>query len=251
MRSTSSNSTSSNNTSFPKGYAMATETDTTEPEGATEAADVDAAPVADTGTGPTPVLTVSPEALERVLEIRDGEEDPGSLCLRVAVTGTSGTDYTYDLAFEEISKLDENDDLSLQNGLSIVVAADSVDDMRGSTLDIPRATGQGGLVIRNPNKPNPLVGRNIELTGDIADKVRQLLAEAINPSLASHGGFADLVGVEDTSVFITMGGGCQGCSMSAATLREGIQVAIKEAIPEVTDVVDVTDHEAGDNPFYS
>ena len=52
-------------------------------------------------------------------------------------------------------------------------------------------------------------------------------------------------------MFITMGGGCQGCSMSAATLREGIQVAIKEAIPEVTDVVDVTDHEAGDNPFYT
>jgi Fe/S biogenesis protein NfuA len=229
-----------------EGCDMTTETDTTEPAGTT-----DAAVAVDADSAPTYVLTVSPEALERVLEIRDGEEDPGSLCLRVAITGASGTDYTYDLAFEEISKLEENDDLSLQSGLSIVVAADSIEDMRGATLDIPRAAGQGGLVIRNPNKPNPLVGRNIELTGDIADKVRQLLAEAINPSLASHGGFADLVGVEDTSVFITMGGGCQGCSMSAATLREGIQVAIKEAIPEVTDVVDVTDHEAGDNPFYS
>jgi Fe/S biogenesis protein NfuA len=197
------------------------------------------------------VLTVTPAALERVLEIRDGEEDPGSLCLRVAITGISGTDFAYDLAFEEVAKLDEADDLSLQGGLSVVVAADSVDDMRGATLDVPSGAGQGGLVIRNPNKPNPLVGRNIELTGDIADKVRQLLAEAINPSLAAHGGFADLVGVDDTSVFITMGGGCQGCSMSAATLREGIQVAIKEAIPEVTDVVDVTDHEAGDNPFYT
>ena len=132
-----------------------------------------------------------------------------------------------------------------------MVAADSIDDMRGATLDIPRTSGQGGLVIRNPNKPNPLVGRNIELTGDIADKVRQLLAEAVNPSLASHGGFADLVGVDGTTVFITMGGGCQGCSMSAATLREGIQVAIKEAIPEVTEIIDATDHDAGDNPFYT
>jgi Fe/S biogenesis protein NfuA len=220
---------------------MTTETETTEPTEAAEA----------TEAAETYVLTVSPDALERVLEIRNGEEDPGSLCLRVAITGASGTDYTYDLAFEEISKLEEDDDLSVQSGLSVVVAADSIDDMRGATLDIPSASGQGGLVIRNPNKPNPLVGRNIELTGDVADKVRQLLAEAINPSLASHGGFADLVGVEDTSVFITMGGGCQGCSMSAATLREGIQVAIKEAIPEVTEVIDVTDHEAGDNPFYS
>lgn len=220
----------------------------------TDTTETDASTVVDsvaTDTGPAPVLTVSPAALERVLEIRDGEEDPGTLCLRVAITGISGTDYTYDLAFEVISELDEADDLSVQDGLSVVVAADSIEDMRGSTLDVPSASGQGGLVIRNPNKPNPLVGRDIELTGDLADKVRQLLAEAVNPSLASHGGFADLVGVEDTTVFITMGGGCQGCSMSAATLREGIQVAIKEAIPEVTDVVDVTDHEAGDNPFYS
>ena len=202
-------------------------------------------------TGPAPVLAVAPDALERVLEIRDGEEDPGSLCLRVAITGSSGSDFTYDLAFEEVSKLEEDDDLSVQGGLTVVVAADSIDEMRGATLDIPRTSGQGGLVIRNPNKPNPLVGRNIELTGDIADKVRQLLAEAVNPSLASHGGFADLVGVDGTTVFITMGGGCQGCSMSAATLREGIQVAIKEAIPEVTEIIDATDHDAGDNPFYT
>jgi Fe/S biogenesis protein NfuA len=223
---------------------MSTETDTTEPDTPT----ADASGEAD---GVQYVLTVAPDALERVLEIRDGEEDPGTLCLRVAITGTSGTDYTYDLAFEEISKLEEDDDLSVQGGLSVVVAADSIEEMRGATLDIPRASGQGGLVIRNPNKPNPLVGRNIELTGDIADKVRQLLAEAVNPSLASHGGYADLVGVEDTTVFITMGGGCQGCSMSAATLREGIQVAIKEAIPEVTEIIDATDHDAGDNPFYT
>jgi len=223
---------------------MTTETDTTEPTGA-EAVD------AHEPGGPTPVLTVTPAALERVLEIRDGEEDPGSLCLRVAITGSSGADYTYDLAFEEVSSLDEEDDISVQGGLSVVVAADSVENMRGSTLDVPRASAQGGLVIRNPNRPNPLAGRDIELTGDIADKVRQLLAEAINPGLASHGGYADLVGVDGSTVFLTMGGGCQGCAMSAATLREGIQVAIKEAIPEVTEIVDVTDHEAGDNPFYT
>jgi Fe/S biogenesis protein NfuA len=224
-------------------------TETTEHTHDTEPPVTDEAPAV--VAGPDHVLTVAPDALERVLEIRNGEEDPGSLCLRVAITGSSGTDYTYDLAFEEVAKLEEDDDVSVQGGLTVVVAADSIDDMRGATLDIPRTSGQGGLVIRNPNKPNPLVGRNIELTGDIADKVRQLLAEAVNPSLASHGGFADLVGVDGTTVFITMGGGCQGCSMSAATLREGIQVAIKEAIPEVTEIIDATDHDAGDNPFYT
>ena len=233
---------------------MSTETDTSETTGTADdpvaavATDSDEAVEVDELL---PVLTVTSDALARVLEIRDAEDDPGSLCLRVGITGVNGSEYAYDLAFEETAKADEDDAVSVQKGLTVVVAADSIDRMRGSTLDVPSRDGQGGLVIRNPNRPNPLSGRHIELTGDIADKVRQLLMEAVNPSLASHGGYADLVGVEGTTVFLSMGGGCQGCAMSAATLREGIQVAIKEAIPEVTDIVDVTDHDAGDSPFYS
>ncbi len=200
------------------------------------------------------VLTVAPDALGRVLEIRDTEEDPGSICLRVEITGSAGVDYTYDLVWATISELDAEDDLSVQGGLSVVVAANSIDTMRGAMLDLPRASSQGGFVIKNPNRPapvNPLEGRDIELTGDIPDKVTQLLEEVINPGLAQHGGFAALVGVDDTTVFLTMGGGCQGCAMSAATLRDGITASIYESIPEVTDVVDVTDHNAGDNPFYT
>jgi Fe/S biogenesis protein NfuA len=200
------------------------------------------------------VLTLTPEALAKVHEIREGEDDPGMLCLRVEITGTAGTEYAYDLAFAEISSLEAEDDLSVQDGLSVVVAAESIDRMRGATLDLPRTSGQAGLVIRNPNRPtppNPFEGRDIVLTGDIAEKVTQLLVESINPGLASHGGFAELVGVDDTTVFITMGGGCQGCAMSAATLRDGIQTAIREAIPEVTEIIDATDHTAGDNPFYT
>jgi Fe/S biogenesis protein NfuA len=231
---------------------MSTETDTTDTTDTAEAPATDAGTEVDTGDEVLlPVLSITADALARVIEIRDAEDDPGSLCLRVGITGTNGAEYSYDLAFEEIAGVDEADDVSVQKGLTVVVAADSVERMRGATLDVPSRDGQGGLVIRNPNRPNPLSGRDIELTGDIADKVRQLLMEAINPSLASHGGYADLVGVEDTTVFLSMGGGCQGCAMSAATLREGIQVAIKEAIPEVTDIVDVTDHDAGASPFYS
>jgi len=183
------------------------------------------------------VLTVTDEAIEKVLEIRDGEDDPETLCLRVEVTGVSGPEYTYDLAFEPVDSKQDGDHLSEQGGLAVVVPADSVEQLRGAT--------------RNPNRPDPLAGVELELTGDLAEKVQQLLAGSINPSLAAHGGFASLVGVEDTKVFLSMGGGCQGCAMSAATLREGIQVAIKEAIPEVTEVIDVTDHEAGDSPYYS
>lgn len=196
------------------------------------------------------VLTVTEPALEKILEIREGEDDPTSLALRVEVVGQDGREYAYDLGFEPLDDAAPGDHVSDQGGLKVVVPAGSIDQLRGATLDVPRNPGQGGLVIRNPNRPNPLLGAKLELTGDLAEKVQQLLAESINPSLAMHGGYASLVGVEDTKVFLTMGGGCQGCALSAATLREGIQVAIQEAIPEVTEVIDVTDHDAGENPFY-
>jgi Fe/S biogenesis protein NfuA len=196
------------------------------------------------------VLTVTEAARAKVLEIRAGEDEPETLALRVEVTGVDGADYTYDLGFEPLSAASEGDHVSDQGGLPVIVPASSIPDLRGAELDLPSTPGQGGLVIRNPNRPNPLAGRQLELTGDLAERVQQLLAEAINPSLAAHGGYAALVGVEDTKVFLTMGGGCQGCAMSAATLREGIQVAIRQAIPEVTEVIDVTDHAAGGNPYY-
>jgi Fe/S biogenesis protein NfuA len=198
-----------------------------------------------------PVLEITEAALAKILEIRAAEDDPHTLGLRVSVSGVRGIDYTYDLSFEDLDGAADDDDVTRVGELTVMVPADSVDRLRGAALDLPSTPGQAGLVIRNPNRPNPLgdVG-DLELTGDIADKVRQLLDERINPALAAHGGFASLVGVDECKVFVTMGGGCQGCSMSAATLTEGIRASILEAIPEVTDVIDATDHTAGENPYY-
>jgi Fe/S biogenesis protein NfuA len=96
----------------------------------------------------------------------------------------------------------------------------------------------------------PQLGDPIELEGSVEDRVRQLLEKQVNPAIAAHGGFATLVKVEGSAAHITMGGGCQGCAMSALTLREGIQTAILAAVPEITEVVDTTDHGSGENPFY-
>jgi len=196
------------------------------------------------------VFTVTPEAIERILGLRLLEDDPPGLALRVEITGTSGVEYAYDLTFDPIAEADDADAQYVQGELPVIVPAGSIEQLTAATLDIP-AGGGPGLVLRNPNRPDPLSGKHLELTGDIADKVQQLLEQQINPSLASHGGFAELKGVEDDKVYVTMGGGCQGCAVSAMTLRDGIARAIKEAIPEVTDVIDTTDHDAGENPFYT
>ena len=178
-----------------------------------------------TDTAPTDaaeeIMIVTDAARATVLDIRSNEDDAELLGLRVEVTGANGADYTYDLSLEPVAEAADDDFVHTNDGLSVIIPANSVDAMRGATLDLPSVAGQGGLVIRNPNRPNPLgdLGQ-LELVGDAADKVRTLLTERINPALAAHGGYAELVGVEGEKAFVTMGGGCQGCSMSAATLQE-------------------------------
>jgi Fe/S biogenesis protein NfuA len=203
-----------------------------------------------TDTETDTIVSVTDAAREKVLEIRSNEEEPDTLGLRIEVVGASGVEYAYDLAFEAIADAAEGDSVVVDQGLPVFVPADSVEKLRGATLDLPSNAAQGGLVIRNPNRPDPLAGVELDLKGDLADKIRQLLEQAVNPMLAAHGGFASLVGVEETKVFLSMGGGCQGCAVSAMTLRDGIEAQIRAAIPEVTEIVDVTDHDAGQNPYY-
>jgi Fe/S biogenesis protein NfuA len=201
------------------------------------------------GEGP---MRVTEAALGTVVGIRDEEPDAATLSLRVEITGTRGREYVYDLSFASPEEVAEGHLLYEVDGLRVAIELGSVERLRGAELDLPRAAGQGGLVIRNPNTPDPFEGIDIELTGDVAEKVVQLLDERVNPMLASHGGYAQFVGVDDDdNVYVTMGGGCQGCAASAATLRDGIRTAILDAIPEVAEVIDTTDHAAGENPFYT
>lgn len=236
----------------------------------TETSDAPSAADITTGEsfGDTPVFSITPAALRQVFAVRRNEPDAASLALRIDVTGSNGTDYTYDLSFVGVDERatddhvqsfvsddapgGESDGTGTAGELQVFIPAGSVEKLTGATLDLPSTEGQGGLVIRNPNRPNPLddVG-DLELTGDVPERIQQLLSDAINPSLAAHGGFATLVGVDGSTAYMTMGGGCQGCSLSQATMVQGIAKAVTEAIPEVTEVVDATDHSAGQNPFYS
>ncbi|HMC05578.1 MAG TPA: NifU family protein, partial [Actinomycetota bacterium] len=89
-----------------------------------------------------------------------------------------------------------------------------------------------------------------DLSGDVAQRVLQVLDSQINPSIASHGGHAELVAVEEDTAYLRLSGGCQGCGMASVTLSQGIEVVIKESVPEITKVVDVTDHASGANPYF-
>lgn len=89
------------------------------------------------------------------------------------------------------------------------------------------------------------------LDAEVPDLIRKLLEESINPALSSHGGWVKLRKIDGQDVYVEMGGGCQGCASSRATMKFGIERAIREAVPQVRNVYDATDHDAGTNPYYT
>jgi Fe/S biogenesis protein NfuA len=200
-----------------------------------------------------PVLRVAEAALAMVLEARASEAREESLALWVEINGSLGGAYTYDMYFQAAADARPEDWSGEQGGMALVVSSDSIEKMRGAVLDVHG----GGMVIENPNHPpaptaaSPaMAGPPADLSGDVAQRVLQVLEQQINPSIAAHGGRADLVAVEEASAYLRLSGGCAGCGMAAVTLSQGIEVALRESVPEITRVIDVTDHAAGTNPYY-
>ena len=193
------------------------------------------------------VVTITGEAVDAILGIRSQEPDADDLALSLAITGVVGVEFSYELTFIPVEDAGDADSLTQHGDLPVVVVAASVADLTGATIEVR----DGGLAIDNPNSPLPEFDLGeATLEGDLAAKVQMLLDYQINPAIASHGGSAELAGVEDDTVYLRLGGGCVGCGMAQVTLRQGIEVAIKNALPEITQVVDVTDHASGTNPYY-
>ncbi len=196
---------------------------------------------------------VSSAAAEVVLEALSQEEDSELLALWVDVSGANATSFEYDVYFEHLADATDGDLIVLQNGVSVVVPEASRDRLLGATLDL---STDGGLVILNPN--SPVVENTVfpefgpeSMSSDVAMLISSVLQNEVNPQIAAHGGRVDLVGVVDDIAYVRLSGGCQGCGMAAVTLSQGIEVAIKEAAPQIKEVKDATDHLSGSNPYYA
>ena len=108
---------------------------------------------------------------------------------------------------------------------------------------------QGGAGVLDESRREEL--KQAPLDEEMRGRIEEVLAEQINPALASHGGWVKLVEIKGQDVYVEMGGGCQGCASSRATMKFGVERAVKEAAPAVRNVIDATDHEAGTNPYYA
>ena len=186
------------------------------------------------------VLTVTPDARAKIDSVRTFN-DFADAVLRVRVAGREGPRFLYDIALED-PKDRAAEDVALDvDGLTVVVDSRSVADLSGATIDLDPAMTGGGLRIDNPNEG---------WADPVARAVQEVIDRQITPGVGSHGGKVSLVEVRDGSAFVRLGGGCQGCAAVDVTLRRGVETAIMSAVPEISAVVDVTDHAAGANPFY-
>jgi len=205
---------------------------------------------------PEMVLNITEVARQKVLRVRAAEDEPEKLALWLEIAGVANGKYKYDMYFQPADYAGPTDIVQRHDDLTVVIPAFSVDKVRGATLDVAGDPVEGGLVLDNPNSPSPAVGvagasrPAADLSGDVAQRVLQVLDAQINPSIASHGGRAELVAVEEDTAYLRLSGGCQGCGMASVTLSQGIEVVIKESVPEITKVVDVTDHASGENPYF-
>ena len=187
------------------------------------------------------MLTITDKAQEMLGEFADSADEGVELILRVEIVGRGPKGFQYDLQF--VGREDaKEDDIELDiDGMSVLVAARSAQYLEGTTLDYKETLMGGGFSIDNPN---PL------WVDELSKAVAEIIASEVNPVVASHGGHVDLVGVDDGKAIIAFGGGCQGCGMVDVTLKQGVEVMIKDNVPGISEVIDATDHAAGTNPFY-
>ncbi len=195
---------------------------------------------------------VTDAAVEVVLAALADEGSSDTLALWIDVAGNDGTSFIYDVYFQELAQVALGDLQQRFGALNVVIPQASVERLAGATLEVG---SDGELAITNPNSPTPEVGDLPDLgpealANDLALRVNAILEEQVNPAIAAHGGYAELAGVVESRAYVLMGGGCQGCGLAAMTLSQGIATAIQDAVPEIVEVIDVTNHAAGNNPYY-
>jgi Fe/S biogenesis protein NfuA len=186
------------------------------------------------------MLTFTQTAQEKIAEMLNAKGQ-GSYAVRIRVVGRDVDTFVYDFRSVEATTRCEDDLVVDLGAFQAFVDPESAPLLEGASIDFG-GLGGGGFKIDNPN---PV------WADDTAREVAEVIAQRINPAVASHGGRITLVDVKDNVAYIRMQGGCQGCGMAAVTLQAGVEKEIRKAIPAITGVVDVTHHKEGLSPYYA
>jgi len=173
------------------------------------------------------------------------DKDPTAWGLRIRIKG--GTNFNFFL--QDLKALTPEDAVAQVEGFKVVFEKESEKELEEATIDwVERPFNTGFKVELKKALPPSLPG--LDFKDPRVQKIHEVIEEEINPALASHGGFAALRGFKDNIVYLELGGGCQGCGMVDVTLKNGIELRLKEEVPDIVRIIDQTDHADGMNPYY-
>lgn len=182
------------------------------------------------------MLNFTDLAKERIQQFIERQHDQGVSALRVA-----GSSLEPKLWLVKASDRHDGDLVFSSGTFDVYVDPMSAQSLQGATVDFVEDVMQSGFRVFFPSP---------EWDDPVAQKVQEVIDQRINPNVAGHGGRITLQGVDGDAAFITLEGGCQGCGAADVTLKQGIEVMIKEAVPEIKRIIDTTDHASGENPYY-
>lgn len=192
------------------------------------------------------MITITASAKDKFLAILSEEERQGHGLRVTASRGATPYAIDFGLAFVAPGEENQDDKVIDADGFKVFIDEDSAPMLDGAVVDYVSGLNESGFKITNAQTTGPP-----RPEGPLADKIQQVLASRVNPSIRSHGGMVSLADVRDDVAYLRFGGGCQGCGMVDVTLKQGVEVMLKESIPELKGVMDITDHASGANPYYT
>jgi Fe-S cluster biogenesis protein NfuA len=140
--------------------------------------------------------------------------------------------------------------------VQVLIRGENLTVTRAADVEWPNLARQIGAIVREHlQSGEPAVSASALANGSddqmMREQIETILDREINPAIASHGGVISLLDVQQGVVYVKMGGGCQGCASSTATLKQGVEQTIRARVPGVVQILDTTDHAAGMNPYYA
>lgn len=198
------------------------------------------------------IIEITQPAVDKIAELIASRER-GPQAVRVLLRGRlPGGGFQSEFKFISLDDRDEDDFIQDTGPFPLYFDSATAESLRGARVDFDEMKYAAGFNIHYPDQiadyPEAI---HKEWDDPVAQAVQTVIERQINPAVAGHGGWVQLLDVRDETAYIEMGGGCQGCAISHMTLKQGIERMIMDAVPQITRVVDTTDHDEGQNPYYA
>ena len=190
-------------------------------------------------------VEITESAVNYLKDLLESQEEPTNIKIFVSDPGTMKAETS--IVYCKVGEEEQDDILMDVKDINVFLENESISFLEDCKVDYHPDKFGGQVTIRAPNAKIPSLSND----SSIEEKINYYLYSEINPSLASHGGEVSLVEVIDSSkAVLRFGGGCQGCGMVDLTLKNGVEKTLKDNIPEISEIIDSTDHSFKDNAFY-